>query len=138
MSDQDYLPEDSYDPSSGEYSGNFDFEPDFERRVFLTGDDSVWADVSGLPSFEPDIESAANLLEDIAGSGVFDPDFNQRNPDEFPSIPPEFDYGGDNTRGPFFDDEQVQKWLDESGLRGTAIVYYDEEQDEFWIDVDTN
>lgn len=138
MSDQDYFPEDGYNPNSGEYSNAFDFEPDFSERVILTGDGSVWADVSGLPSFEPDIERAANMLEDIAGSGVFDPGFNDRNPDDFPQLPPDFDFGDPQVRGPFINDDAVQAWLDASGLRGTAVVWYDEVADEYWIDVDTN
>lgn len=94
--------------------------------------------MSGVAGFEFDIEAAKNQLEDVAGSGIFDPDFNQRNPEDYPDVPADFDYTDKTTRGPFFTDEAVENFLTKSGLRGTAKVYYDEANDEFWIDVDTN
>jgi hypothetical protein len=132
----DYLPEESYDSSTGEYSSGINFEPVFKQRVQIAP--GIFADiVSFIPDFEPLAENIANKLDELIREGQFDIPGN-RNPNFYPSIPPEFDYGGKTTRGAFPDSSSVERFLDESGLRDIALAYYDEEYDEYWIDVNTS
>lgn len=132
----DYLPEDSYDPSSGEYSGEFDFDPIFSVRVELSSD--IHAEVSAdEPDFEPLTSDIADRLQDLVSGGYFDIEGN-RNPNEYPNLSnSEFDTQSPNSRGPFISADQVERFLDESGLRDQVDVWYDEENDVYWVDADT-
>lgn len=138
MSDLEIFPDNSYNEDTGEYSQEFDFEPDFKSRVYLNNEQTLWVDVSGLAGSESAFLRVFELLEQEAIRGGFEPTFDKNNPDNFPAIPGDFDYNGKNTRGPFIDNDSVQNWLKKSGLRGTAKVYYDEANEEFWVDVNTN
>jgi hypothetical protein len=137
VSDFDFFPEASYNPTSGEYSGNFDFEPTFTARIYLNFDKTLWVDVTSISDYEPINIRVIDELNKLSNSGIFEPSFDPDNPNGYPEIPPDFDYGDPNVRGPFQSDEEVDNFLDKSGLRGIAIVYYDSTQGEFWIDVNT-
>jgi len=138
MSDFNYFPEEGYNPDTGEYSNPIGFEPAFEQHILLNREGTVYADVFALPGFEPQGESAANAIEGLFTTRGFEPLNKDRNPEQYPTLPGGFDVNGDNIRGPFLDDEMVQEFLTKSGLRGVAIVYYDELEDQFYIDVNTN
>jgi len=132
----DYLPEQDYDPDSGEYNSDFDFDPVFTSRVNLS--ENISAEITTYePDFEPEAESMTEILQRLVNHGYFDSPEN-RNPLDYPPIPAEFDRQGGNSRGPFINADEVERWLDNSGLRGQVPVYYDEDNDLYWIDADTN
>lgn len=132
----DFFPEDGYDPDSGEYESPYDFEPVFTARVQIAP--NVWATIETTnPDFSPLAESISSRLEELVLSGSFDIEGN-RNPNDYKTTPPDFDIQDKNIRGPFIDTESVERFLQESGLRGIAIPYYDEANDEYWIDVNTS
>ena len=111
----------------------------FVERIYLNDDHTLWADVYQNDDTIADLaEQAADLITEIEERGYFEPGFDLDNPSHFPDLPDDFDIFNPNTRGPFIDDQAVQFWLDDSGLRDQVAVYYDEEHDEFWIDADTN
>lgn len=138
MTDNDNFPDDDFDPYSGEFSNEFDFEPTFSERVYLTEENTAFADVFTEPDFEPDGDRIVNTLKELVSQGVFEEDYNPHNPDDRPPIPDDFDYADKNVRGPFIGPEAVNRWLRDSGLEDVALPYYNEEYDEYWIDVNTN
>lgn len=134
----DIFPEESYDDSTGEYTArpDFNFDPIFTGRVEIAPGVFVTIE-SSSPNFDPLTENLFNKLEELVGKGFFDIEGN-RNPNNYPPILDDFDYGSKTVRGPFIDTPSVRRFLDESGLEGIAIIYYDEFHDEYWIDVNTD
>jgi hypothetical protein len=109
------------------------------QRIYLNEEHTVWADVySSDDTFDDLAAQAADLIEEIENRGYFEPGFDIDNPNHYPDLPDEFDLAGPNTRGPFISNEDVQRWLDESGLEGQVGIFYDAEFNEFWIDADTS
>jgi hypothetical protein len=133
----DIFPEDSYDPGSGEFSSNFNFEPVPIDDVPLTGDRETIAQVYTFAS-EDEGQRITSLLRDLAGTGYFEPARDPKNPRDFPPLPGDLDLSNKRTvRGPFITPDAVEKFLDKTGLQDVGTPYYDEENDEFWIDIDT-
>jgi hypothetical protein len=133
----DYFPEQDYDPDSGEYNSDFDFDPVFSHRVNLS--DDIHAEViPEEPDFDPLAEDFADRLQELVNHGYFDIEGN-RNPLEYNSLSSsDFDTQSGSSRGPFIDADAVERWLDETGLRDQVSVYYDEDNDLYWIDADTS
>lgn len=132
----DFFPEESYDPDSGEYTSGFDFDPIFESRVNLS--DGIHADIhTDNVDFTPTAENLAERLEELVNLGYFDVEGN-RNPLGYPPLPDDFDKQGKTARGPFVSADLVENFFNRSGLRGQVPAYYDEENDLYWIDADTN
>lgn len=127
--------ESSYDDTSGEYFEAFDFEPIFSQRVYLNEEGTLWADVFSTDDYQGTFDDVINELEDLAGNRTFEIDFNNKNPDDKPPLPDNFDFGDPNIRGPFIDPDHVREFLKVTGFGNTANVYYDEDNDEFWIDL---
>lgn len=134
----DVFPEESYDPSSGFYANEFDFEPDLTYLVNLRSDGEVYAIIHAPLDFEPELFDIAHELENLVATGIFEEDFDRENPLNYDDIPDDFDYSDKHVRGPFINTEHVERFLDDSGLRGIAIPYYDREHDEFWIYINTD
>lgn len=136
--DLPYFSDDDYDDSTGEYQSTQNFEPTFSNTFWLDAAQTIQVTIQ---SFTPDaVGPAFDALEtivDLASSGVFEPDYNPDNPHHYEPLPDDFDIGDKNVRGPFLNDEALQRFLSQSGLRGIAIPYYDDGNDEFWIDIDT-
>lgn len=132
----DIFPESGYDPDSGEYNSPYDFDPIYTNRVNITSD--VYATVETQnPDFTPLAQNIVEALQNAVNEGYFDVDGN-RNPLDYKQTDTSFDISDKNVRGPFIDTNSVEKFLNESGLRGIAIPYYDPENDEYWIDVNTS
>ncbi len=132
----DFFPESGYDPDSGEYNSPYDFDPIFSQRIQIAP--NIWATIETTsPDFTPLAESIADILQKFVVSGGFDIEGN-RNPNDYKPLPPNFDIQDKNVRGPFIDTQSVERFLTESGLRNVAIPYYDEANDEYWIDVNTS
>ena len=134
----DIFPEDSYDPSSGEYSADFDFEPIPIGNVFLTETGKTYARVF---SFEDEPDEARRILEVlhelVVDEARFEPDYNPLNPSGYPPLPEDTNFNDKkHTRGPFFL-EQVRRFLARTGLESVSEVFYDEELDAYWIEIDT-
>jgi hypothetical protein len=138
MFDFDIFPEDSYDPSSGEFSADFDFEPIPLGTVLFDDSGKIYGKVF---SYDDDINEAQRIfdtLSEVVQAGRFDPSYNPLNPTGYPPLPE----GGVNfndkkhTRGPFFL-EQVRRFLTRTGLDSVSEVFYDEELDAYWIEIDT-
>lgn len=132
----DIFPEDGYNPDTGEYEqSDYNFDPIFTGRVEIAP--GVFATIeSSSPNFDPLTSNIFDRLEELVKGGFFDIEGN-RNPSDLPPIPDDFDFGGKTTRGPFIDMPSVNRFLDESGLEGIALFYYDAEHDEYWADVNT-
>jgi len=134
--DFDIFPEDSYDPSSGEYVSDFDFEPVPVGIVPLVEDETTYARVFSIE----DIDEATrifDILQDIAGKGIFETDYNPKNPHDYPHTTDTFLHNDKHkTRGPFLN-EQVDRFFAKTGLESISEVFYDEELDAFWIEIDT-
>lgn len=133
----DYLPEDGYNPDSGEYESEFDFDPIFTSRVDLA--DNIHADISpDKPDFTPLAESLSDRLRELVERGYFDTDDN-RNPLGYPLLSDSnFDTQSKSSRGPFVTSDAVERWFDDTGLRKRVTAYYDADNDLYWIDADTN
>lgn len=130
----DIFPESSYDDTTGEYSADFNFEPVPVDDVKLTGD--ITAQVFTIGD-ENEGHRVAELLREFANAGLFEPVDNPRNPKDYPPIPDNLDRTNSRTvRGPFTK-EGVEKFLDDTGLRGIGEPFYDEAFDEFWVEIDT-
>ncbi len=132
----DIFPEDSYDDNSGEYSSDFDFDPIFSYRVDINSE--VYAEVkTDHIDFDPLTQDIASKLEDLVNYGYFDVDGN-RNPLDYRSLSnSDFDTQSPTSRGPFINSDAVERWLDETGLRDMVDVWYDDDNDIYWIDADT-
>lgn len=122
-SDQDYLSgETDTEPT---YLGSVQFMPEspgaIEGHMYTDGSDlplgigdldlKPLAELLGLEGFEP------------AGELFFEP------------LPPDFDFDNPDVRGPFFDDESVNNWLNDTGLFANATVYFDEDTGEYWVEI---
>lgn len=129
------FPEESYDDASGEFNEAFDFEPTFSQRVYLNEEGTLWADVFSTQDYDQPFTDAITELENFISEGRFEIDFVSENPQQYPTIPDEFDYGNPNVRGPFIDTSHVSEFLKVTGFGKTADVFYDAENDEFWIDI---
>ncbi len=132
----DYFPEENYDPDSGEYE-HFDFDPIFTNRVDLA--DHIRADISSdVIDFDPLVDDMVSRLRELVNHGYFDID-NNRNPIGYPLLSDsEFNTQGKTSRGPFVTSDAVERWFDDTGLRRRVTAYYDEDNDLYWIDADTN
>lgn len=130
------FPEDDFNPDNGEYTSDFDFDPIYTYRVNVN--ETTHADVSSDSiDFDPLTEDIAARLQDLVNYGYFDVDGN-RNPLGYPPLgSSEFDTQSPTSRGPFISSDAVERWLDETGLREMVDVWYDEDNDIYWIDADT-
>jgi len=136
--DFDIFPEDSYDPSSGEFSGDFDFEPIQIGQVTLDDAATIYARVFTI-SEAAEADKTLQALQYYADKGFFDRSFNPLNPSFYPTPPLGLVGARDShVRGPFIGDYAIQRFLDDTGLRHVAQVYYDDEFDEFWVDIETD
>lgn len=132
----DFYPSDDFD---GELENEeLDFNPVLKSRVFLTEDGKVYADVYSDPDFDLSADTVVSILKQLADTNTFTNKNFNKNPNNYPPLPANFFIIALDVRGPFSDNEQVEKWLANSGLRKIAKVYYYAEADEFWIDVNTN
>lgn len=133
----DYFPEQDYDPDSGEYNSDFDFDPVFSRRVNLSDDIQAEITTDGI-DFSPLADDLSDRLQELVNLGYFDIDGN-RNPLEYNSLSgSDFDTQSATSRGPFITADAVERWLDDTGLRDQVDVYYDDDNDLYWIDADTS
>lgn len=132
-----YFPEEDYDPDSGEYFSEFNFDPIFSSRVDLA--DNIHADIStDEPDFTPLAENLTDTLRELVNHGYFDIDGN-RNPLGYPLLADSnFDTQSKNSRGPFITSDAVERWFNQTGLRGRVTAYYDEANDVYWINASTN
>jgi len=132
----DIFPESGYNPDTGEYEqSDFNFDPIFTGRVEVAPGVFVTFETTD-PDFEPINTAVFDRLQELVGKGFFDVEGN-KNPNNYPPLPDDFDIQGKTTRGPFLDMQAVRRFLDESGLEGIALFYYDAEHDKYWADVNT-
>lgn len=136
MFDFDIFPESSYDPTTGEYVSDFDFEPTPIGTINLQLDETLYARVFSLGDYDEAVR-AFHVLADIAARGVFETDYDPKNPHDYPlTDEPFLRRDKRKTRGPF-GDEQLDRFFQRTGLRNISEVFYDEELDAFWVEIDT-
>lgn len=114
----------------------FDDMPDpvFLGRADLLPSGELWADlytdqVTGDYSLQDvRFDSIRNLL------GIEDAEDLSTWADKAEALPFGFDHDDPDIRGPFFDQDAVNNFIDETGMYW-ADIYYDAESDEYFIDV---
>lgn len=138
MFDFDIFPEDGYDPSSGEYSADYDWVPVPLQDVELIQSGEVYAKIFSFSDDPTEGQRIIAELENYVFQGVFEPDYNPKNPRDYPHVPFSLDTTDRHSvRGPYLR-EQVARFFEDTGLEEFSDVYYDDDLDAFWIDVDTS
>lgn len=131
--------DDSLGPIDWEFStdvpiSDTDIDPVRIGGAYLTPDEDMFVDVYVTPgsTIDPDDISLDNLEMLL---GLVDEDtLNFRG--MLSDLPTDFDPDAETIRGPFPDEDAIIDWLNETGLWGIASWYYDDETDQYYIDLD--
>ena len=122
--DQEYEPgETDTEPT---YLGSVQFMPDSPGAI----EGHIYTDGSDFPINLDDLDFAP--LGALLGLEGFEP----AEETFFEPLPPEFDFDNPDVRGPFFDLEAVDNWLDSTGMANNVSVFFDEDTGEYWIEIE--
>lgn len=111
-----------------------DIDPIFIGQVDLSEGGGVFANVYAEPGESVNVDDIDfSALEELLG--LVDED-TQNFRDLVEELTEELDLTADTIRGPFIDEDAARHFLDESGLWGVASIYYDDDNDLYYIDID--